>query len=124
MNKSSLSSYLIGAVAGVVIATGIFDGPLSLVSAAQFFQPAAPVKTDVTPMTIVDRSGKGDRLPLKHPDVATSTTIVFKRGDQPSAVGNEPADRKLVPASLKECEPLASPFADPALGRFAARCFV
>lgn len=103
--------YLIGGVAGVVIATGLFDGPLSLVSAAQYLQPPA-VKTDMPPLTIVDRTHKGDRLRASEP--ASGTTTVVKRG----------ADPRFVPASLKECEPLASPFADPHLGQLAGRCFV
>jgi hypothetical protein len=120
MNTSSLSRYLIGGVAGVILATGIFDGPLSLVSAQQFFQPATNVRTDQF-ITIVNRAHKGDRLTASQP--TTATTIIFKR-ESPALGEKTPGDPRLVPASLKECEPLASPFADPALGRFAARCFV
>jgi hypothetical protein len=91
---------------------------LSLVSAGQMFQPAA-VKA---PLTIVDRSAKGDRL---RPDAGT--TILIKRdapAGAPTIRAKETGDPRLAPASLQDCEPVASPYADPKLGRFAGRCFV
>jgi hypothetical protein len=67
----------------------------------------------------VDRTAKGDRL---HPG-----TTVIRRNDAPAAptIGaRETGDPKLVPASLQDCEPVASPYVDPKLGKFAGRCFV
>jgi hypothetical protein len=111
--KMSLSRYVVGGIAGVLLATGIFDGPLSLVSADQFVLPG---------VTQVDRSGKGDRLRLA-PDAGT--TIMIKRDDAPArAPVRDASDPRLAPTSLQDCEPLASPYADPRLGRFAGRCFV
>ena len=123
MRPSRVSSYIVGGVLGALIATGLFDGPLSLASAAQFFRPA-PIAD--APVTNVDRSHKGDRLTVSHPDTSWTTTIALKRKGAPGLGGpqEQPSDPRLVPASLKECEPLASPYADPTLGRFAARCFV
>jgi hypothetical protein len=114
---STLSRYGLGVILGVVIATGLFDGPLSLVSAAQYLKPApAPA-----PMTIVDRSSKGDRL-------QPGMTIMIRRDQAPAAPAttgiNEATDPRLVPASVQDCEPVASPYADPLLGKFAGRCFV
>lgn len=114
MSRSPLSRYVIGGVLGALIATGLFDGPLSLVSAAQYFQPSAIVPVT----TVIDRSAKGDRLPLR-PDAGT--TIINRNG---GTSARETGDPKLVPASLEDCEPVASPYADPRLGRFAGRCFV
>lgn len=111
--KISLSRYVFGGIAGVLLATGIFDGPLSLVSADQFSLPG---------LTNIDRTGKGDRL---RPDAGT--TIMIKRDDAPArdpAPVRDASDPKLAPTSLPDCEPLASPYADPRLGRFAGRCFV
>jgi hypothetical protein len=113
---STVTRYALGGVLGALIATGLFDGPLSLVSAGQVFQPAA-IKA---PLTIVDRSGKGDRL-------QPGTTIIIKRDTAPTppTIGaRETLDGKLAPASLQDCEPVASPYADPKLGKFVGRCFV
>jgi hypothetical protein len=115
-----LSTYALGALLGALMATGLFDGPLSLVSAEQLFRPAA----FPAPLTLVDRSLKGDRLPLR-PD--PGTTIVIKRDGAPAAPAidvKETHDPRLAPASLRDCEPVASPYADPRLGKFAGRCFV
>jgi hypothetical protein len=114
MSTSPLSRYLLGGALGALIASGLFDGPLSLVSAAQYFQPSAIVPIT----TVVDRSAKGDRLPQR-PDAGTTT---INRDGGTSA--RETGDPKLVPASLEDCEPVASPYADPKLGKFAGRCFV
>lgn len=117
---STVTRYALGVTLGALIATGLFDGPLSLVSAGQLFQPAA-IKA---PLTVVDRTAKGDRLPTR-PD--TGNTIIIKRDSAPAGTTTdtrETHDPKLAPASLQDCEPVASPYADPKLGRFAGRCFV
>jgi hypothetical protein len=116
---STLMRYALGALIGALLSTGLFDGPLSLVSAAQYFQPAAI--TAPPTLTIVDRTAKGDRLRQ-----GSGTTTVIRREDVPSlpAGTKEATDPRLVPASLQDCEPVASPYADPKLGKFAGRCFV
>jgi len=114
MSKSRFSRYVLGAALGAVIASGLFDGPLSLVSAAQYFQPSAIVPIT----TVIDRRAKGDRLPFG-PDAGTS--IINRTG---GSSARETGDPKLVPVSLEDCEPVASPYADPKLGKFAGRCFV
>ena len=119
---STLPRYALGVALGALIATGLFDGPLSLVSAEQYLKPAA-FKAPA-PLTVVDRSLKGDRLPLR-PD--SGTTIIIRRDGAPAAPAidaKETHDPRLAPASLQDCEPVASPYADPKLGKFAGRCFV
>lgn len=118
---STLPRYALGVILGALIATGLFDGPLSLVSAEQYFQPAA---FKAPALALVDRSLKGDRLPLR-PDAGT--TIIIRRDGAPAAPAidaKETHDPRLAPASLQDCEPVASPYADPKLGKFAGRCFV
>ena len=114
---STLSRYALGALVGTLLSTGLFDGPLSFVSAAQYFQPAATPAPAA--LTIVDRSSKGDRL-------QPGTTNIIRRDTAPGLPAGiqEATDPKLVPASVQDCEPVASPYADPKLGKFAGRCFV
>ena len=117
MLTSRLSRYILGGALGALVATGLFDGPLSLVSAAQYFQPAAIVPIT----TVVDRARKGDRLP-QNPDAGT--TIIIRGNGTPTIDARDTGDPRLVPASIEDCEPVASPYADPKLGKFAGRCFV
>jgi hypothetical protein len=102
--------FVLASLIGALFATGLLDGPLSLVSADQLAQPAG--------LTNVVRSGKGDRLRA----VPDAGTTILNRRNAPTA--SETGDPKLVPTSLTECEPLASPYAEPGLGKFAGRCFV
>ncbi|MEA2929369.1 MAG: hypothetical protein QOG38_1797, partial [Hyphomicrobiales bacterium] len=44
---TTVRRYALGVTLGALIATGLFDGPLSLVSAGQVFQPAA-IKAPLT----------------------------------------------------------------------------
>jgi hypothetical protein len=126
---STFSRYALAGILGALIATGLFDGPLSLVSAGPVFQPAA-VRGD---LTVVDRTAKGDRLATR-PDAGTT---IIQRNDTPSGTrprndtpstptigARETLDPRLAPASLQDCEPVASPYADPKLGKFVGRCFV
>src|SRR5262249_15134967 len=95
---------------GALLASGLFDGPLmSFVSADQVSQPAN--------ITTVNRTGKGDRWRAPEP----GTTIIIRR-ETPAT--RDASDPKLVPTSISDCEPLASPYADPRLGKFAGRCYV
>ena len=112
--RTSFSRIVIASAFGALLASGLFDGPLSLVSADQFSMPAG--------FTDVNRTTKGDRLRVA-PD---ANTIVIRttpaiRG---KASASETSDPRFVPTSLEDCEPVASPYADPKLGKFAAKCFV
>lgn len=105
---SNVSRIILASTVGALLATGLFDGPLSFVSANQSLLPAS--------LTDVNRTGKGDRLRVM-PD--TGTTIIRR-----NAPATESGDPRLVPTSLNDCEPMASPYADPKLGKLAGRCFV
>jgi hypothetical protein len=87
----------------------------------------------------VNRERKSDRLPvLGHADAAapasTRTTVVRKNAASPEPASAMPARqrtfetddamRAVKPKRAAHCEPIASPVADPALGRIVGRCFV
>jgi hypothetical protein len=87
----------------------------------------------------VNRERKSDRLPaLGRADAAapasTRTTIVRKNAASPEPASATPtrqkafetddAMRAVKPKRAAHCEPVASPVADPALGRIIGRCFV
>ena len=87
----------------------------------------------------VNRERKSDRLPvLGHADAAapasTRTTVVRKNAASPEPASATPARQKtfetddamraVKPKRAAHCEPIASPAADPALGRIIGRCFV
>jgi hypothetical protein len=86
----------------------------------------------------VNRDRKGDRLPvLGEIDAAalppTSNIIVVrKNAASPELANGTPARQNAFdnampvakPIRMQHCEPVASPFADPVLGRIIGRCFV
>jgi hypothetical protein len=86
----------------------------------------------------VNRGRKGDRLPaLGETDAAAippagNTIVVRKNANSPelangaSALQNglDNAMPVTKPIRMQHCEPVASPFADPVLGRIIGRCFV
>jgi hypothetical protein len=88
----------------------------------------------------VNRDLKGDRLTLSAADTlslvpsANALTIVRKNAmspppardatDRQAPQGAGTANRKATSARLDHCEPVASPFADPNLGRIIGRCMV
>jgi hypothetical protein len=89
--------------------------------------------------TNVNRDRKSDRLPvLVRADAAapasTSTTVVRKNAASPEPASATPAPQKALETDdairavkrkrAPHCEPVASPFADPALGQIIGRCFV
>jgi len=140
-----LSSYILSAIVAALLATNVFDSPLSLVSAVQFPRhplqaSAEPAFSKVTATTNVNRSRKSDRLPVIRADPVTNTTIILKNVGAPvhivrSASGTAVQPRTLeindgkraptlTPAPQRHCEGLASPYADPILSRFIGRCFV
>ncbi|TMJ02539.1 MAG: hypothetical protein E6G97_11960 [Alphaproteobacteria bacterium] len=104
---------LISAVLGA-LTLGLFGGPLG--SFADQSKPAVRAPA----ITIdIDRTRKGDR---RAPAQPTITTIEKTNG----APGLDPVENnpRLAPVKLGDCEPLASPVADRALGKWAGRCVV
>jgi len=108
---------LVSAVLGASLSLGLFDGPLGLVFAYQ----SAPALQAPAITIELDRTHKGDRGALRE---APATTTIEKSGGKPA--GSHPAmnDPRLAPVKLGDCEPLASPVAEPALSKWAGRCFV
>jgi len=86
----------------------------------------------------VNRDRKGDRLRASgETDAAasppTSNTIVVRKNDASPELANGASARQNAlanaiplakPIRMQHCEPVASPFADPVLGRIIGRCFV
>jgi hypothetical protein len=86
----------------------------------------------------VNRDRKGDRLPRPgETDAAasrtTSSTIVVRKNAASPQLANGASARQNAfdnatpvakPIRMQHCEPVASPFADPVLGRIIGRCFV
>jgi hypothetical protein len=86
----------------------------------------------------VNRDQKGDRLPaLGETDAAASpptsnTVVVRKNAASPELASGTSARQNAFdnaiplarPIPMQHCEPVASPFADPVLGRIIGRCFV
>ena len=95
----------ISAVLGA-LTLGLFGGPLG-----SFADQAAPAARMPAPVIKIDRTGKGDRAPAMS---TIGKTRAIVPGDNP----------RLAPVKLGDCEPLASPVADAALGQWAARCVV
>jgi hypothetical protein len=107
---------VLSAVLGALLTLGLFDGPLGLVFAYQ----GAPVAQPAAITIQIDRTLKSDRGASRE---APATTVIEKVGGKSGAY---PAmnDRHLAPVKLGDCEPLASPVADPKLATLAGRCFV
>lgn len=104
---------ILSAVLGATLSLGLFDGPLGFVFA---YQPAAQAPAFTQE---IDRTNKGDRQ-------RPATSVVPKSNEPSATLPAEPtaAKERFVPTTLQECEPLASPVADAALGKWAGRCFV
>jgi hypothetical protein len=130
-----LSSYILsgvvhGGIVAALLATGVSDISLGLVSAGQI-----PHAT-----TNVDRSLKSDRLPVTSADSVTNTTTILKnvRAPQrtvpgasvtparPMTLENDDGERapKLAPAPLLPCETMASSVSDLNMSSLIGRCFV
>jgi hypothetical protein len=88
--------------------------------------------------TKVNRERKSDRLPVlggadAAPASTSNTIVVRKNAASPELANGTPARQKAFetedampvakPMRLTHCEPVASRFADPALGRIIGRCF-
>jgi hypothetical protein len=84
--------------------------------------------------TNVNRDRKGDRWPVlggtaaAAPASTSNSTVVRKNAASPELANGTPARQKAFetakPIRVPHCEPVASRFADPALGRVIGRCFV
>ena len=84
---------------------------------------------------VINRAQKGDRLPLLGgmtgavPVSTVNTTIIRKNAAKPGRqkpleVNDAMRTTRPPLAPLPNCEALASPFADPVLGRIVGRCMV
>jgi hypothetical protein len=105
---------MLSAVLGA-LTLGLFGGPLGSV----FADPGAPAARAPAITIEVDRTRKGDRVA---PGVPAITTI--EKTSAPAGLDPSASDPRLAPVKLGDCEPLASPVADRALGQWAARCVV
>jgi len=99
---------MLSAVLGA-LTLGLFGGPLGSFA----YQRTPAVKAPAITIDI-NRARKSDRRPG---EIAPATSTIGKT--QPAA-----DNPRLAPVKLGDCEPLASPVADAALGQWAARCVV
>jgi hypothetical protein len=129
----SFFGYAFCAVAGTLLAIGVSGSPRSPVVAHRYSAnfPAA-VKTEV------NRSRKGDRLPLTQTKLILNTGVIQKTVIAPEHAGhivpirpraleinNEEKRAPILQTKiLPGCEPMASPLTDPILGQTSGRCFV
>jgi hypothetical protein len=79
----SLSSYILSALAGVLLATGVFDNFLGLITADQFLRLSPQSSAEPAPSrkfvaTDVNRSRKGDRLSTTLIIPSKNTSIIQK----------------------------------------------
>jgi hypothetical protein len=111
-------------------------GARAYVTKADFDQAFADVEAaGRRPNTNVNRDRKTDRLPVlggtdsATPALTNNTTVVRKNAASPELANGTPPQQKafdVLPATkrMPHCEPVASPFVDPALARIIGRCFV
>jgi hypothetical protein len=139
LNAVLLSSCTFSGLSAIWLIANVSHDRLGLVSSSPSQVISELVFSNVVATTKVDRSRKGDRLPMNGDVPATNTTIVPKAAVQPShavqcadATSGCPealeADQKKhlpsrEPEPLIDCEGLASPVSDPILSRFIGRCF-
>jgi hypothetical protein len=139
----SLSSYLPCGVVIALLAITVFETSFGLTTANQFPRRGSHAIAEhafsKVPAADVNRSRKGDRLPMALAQPVTNTTIVQKNAVPPEQTvrgaidtpvrprtpevddGNLPP--KLAPAPALDCE-TASADSDPNLGRFMGSCIV
>ena len=146
-----LSSYLLCGVVATLLAITVFETSLGPPTPDQFprrgSQAIAEHALSKVPAADVNRSRKGDRLPMALAQPVTHTTIVQKNAVPPEhtvrGASDTPAPRtsdtpvrsrtpeiddgnlppKLAPAPALDCE-AASADSDPNLGGFMGRCIV
>jgi hypothetical protein len=128
--------YLCGCILSAAIAAAavsFLDNP-SVSGAAGSLQA---VRSSGGAVTVVNRDRKSDRLPVSSgtdaaaPASLGNTTVVRKNAASPEpAKGPSGSPTRQAPFEMEQarpiplvgCEPVASPFADPALGRITGRC--
>jgi hypothetical protein len=130
--------FVVACIAGSSIARSNFASSTSApayVTKADFDQAFADVAAGRRPNTNVNRDRKRDRLPVSGgtdsaaPALTNNTTVVRKNAASPELANGTPPRQKafdVLPATKRvpHCEPVASPFVDPALARIIGRCFV
>jgi hypothetical protein len=139
--QRSLSGYIFGGIAATLLAIGVCGIPLTLVSADHFSRHSSQATakaslSDQAAKTKVDRSRKGDRLPLARTSPVANTAVIRKNvvapADTVHGVPMRPRTLeidegkgipRLTPAPMLYCEPMASPVSDPILGGRNGRCF-
>ena len=111
---------MLSAVLGA-LTLGLFGGPLG-----SFADQAAPAASGapawrMPAITIqIDRTRKGDR----HAPAVPAITTIEKTNGVPAGLDPVENNPRLAPVKLGDCEPLASPVADRALGKWSGRCVV
>jgi hypothetical protein len=139
----SLSSYVVSGIVAGLLASGVLDSSLGLVSVNQVVpHPQAIVETllsHVADTINVQPSHKSDRLNITRTDSATNITVIVKNvgpTQHTLPVAGAPARLRaleiddsegaptLMPAPLLHCEALVSAVSRPILNRFMGRCFV
>ena len=108
---------MLSAVLGA-LTLGLFGGPLG--SFADQRAPAAPAWRAPAITIQIDRTRKGDR----HAPAVPTITTIEKTNGVPAGLDPVENNPRLAPVKLGDCEPLASPVADRALGKWAGRCVV
>ena len=110
MKAPLVASAVLGA-----LTLGLFGGPLG-----SFADQPAPGARAPALLIDLDRTRKGDR----HAPAAPTITTIEKTNGMPADLDPVANNPRLAPVKLGDCEPLASPVADAALGKWAARCVV
>jgi hypothetical protein len=142
-----LSGSILSGIVAAFAAASFFDSPPVSGTAGQFSlqrsQTEGTARSPGSAVIDVNRDRKSDRLPVLSatdgaaPASPSNTTVVRKNVASPAKGANGTPARpkafeiddaiptpKPIPAALADCEPVASPFADPVLGRVIGRCIV
>lgn len=99
-----LSGFILSAIIATFVATSFFESPTVSTTVGEF---------SLQRLQAVNRDRKSDRLPVLSGSDAAAPTL-----------DDAMPTPKPIPASLADCERVASPFADPALGQIIGRCIV
>jgi hypothetical protein len=131
-----LSGFILSVIIATFVATSFFESPTVSSTGGEFLLQRSQA---------VNRDRKSDRLPVLSstdaaaPTLTGNTTVVRKNGASPElakganrtptrgktlGIGDAIPTPMPTPAPLADCERMASPFADPALGQIIGRCIV
>jgi len=141
LNAFLLSSCVLSGLFATLLIANVSDSRLGV--ALSLSRPSQAIAelvfSNVAETTNVDRSRKGDRLTVNDGSWIINTTIVPKAAGAPNhsvqcanatsgcPESLETDEKKRAPmpepATLIDCEELASPVSDPILSRFIGRCF-